>query len=323
MQLEKERERNGEWDAFPTSVNNMPGLGSPGSGGGGEMSPNPMMPGMPSPSPNRFSPNVGMGAMFSPSIPQPYPSPPPPIAPSMKAISAQNELDLNDAATLEIYSRILVFKEDRMRDELAFSRTLTPRQRRIVHLAAQRLGVYHYSVGEGEERYAVVTRIPRDGDAAPRQPVRHASQTFLRSSSNNYGQSPTTPSRNNLAAPNEGLGFFKKQSMPNLKSAYGTEPGGRSLQNRPSNSNLSAYKTLTGYEPRRNKEFGALFGGSDIPPVPTLPTIPSMEGGGANGNGVVRQPRGPGNGGFARRPAEIRSTSNSGLDARTHEPLEI
>ncbi len=47
-------------------------------------------------------------------------------------------------------------------DELAFSRTLLPKQRRIVHLIAQRLGVFHYSVGEGEERYAVVTRIDPD-----------------------------------------------------------------------------------------------------------------------------------------------------------------
>ncbi|KAI0282100.1 hypothetical protein BGY98DRAFT_955747, partial [Russula aff. rugulosa BPL654] len=43
--------------------------------------------------------------------------------------------------------------------ELAFSRTLSPKQRRIVHLVAQKLGVYHYSIGEGDERYAVVTRI--------------------------------------------------------------------------------------------------------------------------------------------------------------------
>ncbi len=49
-----------------------------------------------------------------------------------------------------------------MRDELAFSRSLTPKQRRVVHLVAQKLGVYHYSVGEGDERYAVVTRIERE-----------------------------------------------------------------------------------------------------------------------------------------------------------------
>jgi RNA recognition motif-containing protein len=101
-----------------------------------------------------------------PPIPvsQPYmPVSPPPVAPptpsNMSDKSSSNELDLNDPSTLEIYSRILLFKDDRMRDELAFSRTLTPRQRRVVHLIAQKLGVYHYSVGEGEERYAVVTRI--------------------------------------------------------------------------------------------------------------------------------------------------------------------
>ena len=90
-------------------------------------------------------------------------TPPPALpvtpSPSLKGNSASNELDLNDPSTLEIYSRILLFKDDHMRDELAFSRTLSPKQRRIVHLVAQKLGVYHYSIGEGEERYAVVTRI--------------------------------------------------------------------------------------------------------------------------------------------------------------------
>ena len=90
-------------------------------------------------------------------------TPPPTLpvtpSPSLKGSSSSNELDLNDPSTLEIYSRILLFKDDHMRDELAFSRTLSPKQRRIVHLVAQKLGVYHYSIGEGDERHAVVTRI--------------------------------------------------------------------------------------------------------------------------------------------------------------------
>jgi RNA recognition motif-containing protein len=98
------------------------------------------------------------------SMSQPFnPASSPPIAPATpnpsEKSSSSNELDLNDPSTLEIYSRILLFKDDRMRDELAFSRTLSPKQRRVVHLIAQKLGVYHYSVGEGDERYAVVTRI--------------------------------------------------------------------------------------------------------------------------------------------------------------------
>jgi hypothetical protein len=93
------------------------------------------------------------------SMPMPTPAPAPaPATPSLSEKSIANELDLNDPSTLEIYSRILLFKDDHMREEMAFSRALSAKQRRIVHLIAQKLGVYHYSVGEGEDRYAVVTR---------------------------------------------------------------------------------------------------------------------------------------------------------------------
>jgi hypothetical protein len=71
-------------------------------------------------------------------------------------------VDFNDPVALDIYSRVLVFKEDRMRDELAFSRSLSARERRIIHLVAQKLGLWHYSIGEGEDRYAVVTRTEND-----------------------------------------------------------------------------------------------------------------------------------------------------------------
>ena len=91
------------------------------------------------------------------------PPAPPPQQPATAPAKSSTELDLNDPSTLDIYSRILLFKDDHMRDELAFSRTLTPKQRRVVHLVAQKLGVYHYSVGEGDERYAVVTRVDPQG----------------------------------------------------------------------------------------------------------------------------------------------------------------
>jgi RNA recognition motif-containing protein len=73
-----------------------------------------------------------------------------------------NELDMNDPSTLEIYSRVLLFKDDRMRDEMAFSRSLSAMERRVVHMVAKKLGLYHRSVGEGSERYAVVMRYPPD-----------------------------------------------------------------------------------------------------------------------------------------------------------------
>lgn len=70
-----------------------------------------------------------------------------------------------------------------------------------------------------------------------------------------------------------------------------------------------------------------------MPPVPALPSASgSMNGGGGSGHespgGVVRQPRGPGVGGFGRRDSRVglnesAQPNRGGLDARTYEPLEI
>lgn len=99
---------------------------------------------------------------------------------SSGAPGATISLDLNDPNVLDIYSRVLLFKEDRMRDELAFSRTLTVKERRIVHMVAQKLGMHHYSAGEGIDRYAVVSRFDGGGQA---RRVSSSVQTRLCSSS--------------------------------------------------------------------------------------------------------------------------------------------
>lgn len=71
-------------------------------------------------------------------------------------LSKFTELDLNDPLALEIYSRVLLFKDDNLRDELSFARSLTSYQRRIVHLVAKKLGLEHSTRGEGEDRHIVV-----------------------------------------------------------------------------------------------------------------------------------------------------------------------
>jgi len=308
---------------------------------------------MPSSQPH---PSLGLPRM---SIPEAHPSPasaypsspPQPTTPAKNTSTTSNELDMNDPATLDIYSRILVFKEDHMRDELAFSRSLSPKQRRIVHLVAQRLGVYHYSVGEGDDRYAVVTRIPRED--APRQPTlripsadasRTSRQTKnLHRSPSGYllgaspaaslPEEPANQDQNTLGPPR---GLRTRPSMPNLNSIgqyqrQQQQSEGPHLSSRPSNGNLHERYATVGPSPRRNRgdNFGLFNNGngdSSIPPVPTLPPMPVLNGEG----GVMRQPRGPGASGFARRPTtEARSGTNSsvtspvGLDIRSHEPLEL
>jgi len=238
------------------------------------------------------------------------------------------ELDMNDPATLEIYSRILLFKDDPMRDELAFSRALTPKQRRIVHLIAQKLGVYHYSVGENEERYAVVTRI--DPETNQRTvPQRHASQTLSRATSSYL---------HTAISSEHSSGLRSKKSMPDMKTLHTTTPR---LGIRASNSNLrEGYATIASPSRRQNGGFGSLFGAngggvfggeSSIPPVPSLPSNLSFNGGvnDQSSSNIVRQPRGPGDGGFTLRrtsglPTPSENTNVGGmLDARSQADLEI
>ncbi|KAI6117607.1 hypothetical protein EDD16DRAFT_1588054 [Pisolithus croceorrhizus] len=250
-------------------------------------------------SPPHFTPqrSFSTGAYQQPYSPPPVSSLPttqpfgsattPPLAPATP--------NLNDPSTLEIYSRILLFKDDPMRDELAFSRSLTPKQRRVVHLIAQKLGVYHYSVGEGEDRYAVVTRIDP-----------------------NRAQRPQPPT---LSRAPSALSF---PSMPDMKTLHTQAPR---LTTRASNGNIrEGYATIASPSRRSPGGFGALFGhfggnNSSIPPVPSLPaTVTGMNG---------RHPRGPGIGGFGLRRSAINDVGQApaargtGLEARTHEPLEI
>nr|GAT55488.1 r3h domain [Mycena chlorophos] len=219
-----------------------------------------------------------------------------PIVPSPPSTSdkgSANELDLNDPATLEIYSRILLFKDDRMRDELAFSRTLSPKQRRVVHLVAQKLGVYHYSVGEGEERYAVVTRI----DPA-RQQQQRPPHTLSRAPSAYLAQQASQ------SAVQQSLRV--KKSMPDMKTLPSQAPR---LNPRSSNGNIrEGYATIS--TPRRQSAGFSLFSSNGgpfggVPPVPSVPMAGSLSSGHEVPGGVVRQPRGPGAGGFGRRDSRV------------------
>ncbi|KAA1474842.1 hypothetical protein DENSPDRAFT_391062 [Dentipellis sp. KUC8613] len=274
-----------------------------------------------------FSTGATFQQQYSPPNPPPMPVPqpygiqtPPPMlstTPSNKSASS-NELDLNDPSTLEIYSRILLFKDDHMRDELAFSRTLSPKQRRVVHLVAQKLGVYHYSVGEGEERYAVVTRID------PEKAIRVNPPGLTRTPSAYLSPTSPSPLSQTLRA---------KKSMPDMKTLHTQAPR---LNTRSSNGNIrEGYATIASPSRRSPGGFGALFGNAfanSVPPVPSLPASVSGVVGRDNDrlesptSGVVRQPRGPGVTGFGtrrERTAVGEGVSRGGLEARSHEPLEM
>ncbi|WWC85854.1 uncharacterized protein L201_000721 [Kwoniella dendrophila CBS 6074] len=209
---------------------------------------------------------------------------PPHSATSTTSDSLPATLDMNDPAALDIYSRLLVFKEDRMRDELAFSKNLTPTERRIVHLVAQKLGLTSSTRGEGESKSVVVLR-----EAPPRPTLTTSSSATISSSYlSPYSTTPTDVSPN----------LRIKKSMPDLRGFNGpvvARDPARSLNPQRSSGNLRAdaggrdYVSMGAAQGRRafgqnnqngnglnsgSGSFNSLFGSSigDIPPVPPLPS---------------------------------------------------
>ncbi|KAF9060035.1 kinase-like domain-containing protein [Rhodocollybia butyracea] len=94
-----------------------------------------------------------------PTIPPTVPESPDTSSPGASSNEVSvNELDFNQPSTLEMYSVVLLFKNDHTRDELICP-TTTPQQLRVIQLITKKLGLYHYPIGEGGDRCAVVTRV--------------------------------------------------------------------------------------------------------------------------------------------------------------------
>ncbi|CAO1624265.1 unnamed protein product [Sympodiomycopsis kandeliae] len=249
----------------------------------------------------------------------------------------KEELDLNDAQTLEIYSRVLLFKDDRMRDELAFSRNLSPMERRTVHLVAQKLGLYHYSVGESDERHVIVTKHEVHSSGG-RPPLRSQASTIGRNPS---GMGSASRLRVKKSAPDmKRVRDDYQQVIPPLPTSSLHVPSGghRAVSmGRKSNSQLRdqySSATISGPPSSSAKRGGAtqlqsLFA-SPFEPESSSPSSPSSSSSTTN---VSRQPRGPPSTGTSSFRSRVRPQEEEeqqhpqevyrGVDAQSHEPLEI
>jgi hypothetical protein len=83
-------------------------------------------------------------------------------------------LDLNDGETLAFYDRLLMFRGDSTKDDMIFPENLSARQRKILHLIADKLSLYHFSEGEGNVRRLIIMKTPPPSAVfeapAPRSP---------------------------------------------------------------------------------------------------------------------------------------------------------
>jgi hypothetical protein len=66
--------------------------------------------------------------------------------------SNAGELNFNNPETLTYYTELTLFKNDPSREIIIFPQTLTPDQRRTIHVLAHNLGLEHGSTGLGDDR---------------------------------------------------------------------------------------------------------------------------------------------------------------------------
>jgi len=72
--------------------------------------------------------------------------------------SPLRDVDLNDPDTLNFYTELTLFRNDPSREIIVFPNTISPHQRRTVHILAHNMGLEHRSVGEGQHRQLHVVK---------------------------------------------------------------------------------------------------------------------------------------------------------------------
>lgn len=117
------------------------------------------------------------------SRPMKYPGLPPMQDPIPPMNSFPPEINFNDPSILNLYSEILMFKNDTSRDTLVLPATLSPTQRRSVHTIAHYFHLTHISKGAGDQRAVHIFRYSQDANISPPVPdlpVHHPHDTQRR-----------------------------------------------------------------------------------------------------------------------------------------------
>ncbi|KAH9234267.1 r3h domain-containing protein [Colletotrichum chrysophilum] len=74
---------------------------------------------------------------------------------------ATGDVNLNDPETLEFYTELTLFKRDSSREILIFPASVSPEQRRQIHILAHNMGLEHNSIGEADSRQIHILKRPQ------------------------------------------------------------------------------------------------------------------------------------------------------------------
>ncbi|KAF9353761.1 hypothetical protein BGX26_008487 [Mortierella sp. AD094] len=145
-----------------------------------------------------------------------------------------NQLDLNDGETLAFYDRLLMFRGDTTKDDMIFPENLSARQRRILHLIADKLSLYHFMEGEGNLRRLVIMKTPPPnsglessgnspgpGTPTKQRPMSFAGRGSLRSESPIYkSRSPLPDIPSSSAIGSNNITTTTSSALPSSYATY-------------------------------------------------------------------------------------------------------
>ncbi|KAF9172258.1 hypothetical protein BGX21_005197, partial [Mortierella sp. AD011] len=145
-----------------------------------------------------------------------------------------NQLDLNDGETLAFYDRLLMFRGDNTKDDMIFPENLSARQRRILHLIADKLSLYHFMEGEGNLRRLIIMKTPPPnsslessgnspgpGTPTKQRPMSFAGRGSLRSESPIYkSRSPLQDISSSSAIGSNNITTTASSALPSSYATY-------------------------------------------------------------------------------------------------------
>ncbi|KAK3831897.1 MAG: hypothetical protein J3R72DRAFT_244647 [Linnemannia gamsii] len=205
-----------------------------------------------------------------------------------ESVSNLNQLDLNDGETLAFYDRLLMFRGDATKDDMIFPENLSARQRRILHLIADKLSLHHYIEGEGNLRRLIIMKTAppasavldsaaslRDSPGTPtkQRPMSYAGRGSIRS------ESPIYKSRSPLPDIPSAAGTTSTYTTTTTTAGTASSTTGSSYTANPSTTRSTGSVSPTRSLYRRSMVFDA-----------------SSSSTGTNGGNLIypiRQPKGP------------------------------